>query len=281
MPKIAITQIECAVGDVEANVSKACDMISDAASQGADLVLLPEMFTTGFVLAEQPELAEPIPGPTTQRFSKAAADGGVWVVAGMAERDPETQDLHNAAAIIGPAGDLVNCYRKVYLYLGERDAMVPGKEACLVDLGFAEAGVTICYDYIFPHYVHGLVERGAQLLLHPTAWVMTDECEQWHYPADAYRAQCMTRALENSVFFASSNHCGVCDANGYLRGVGQSAVIAPWGEILAEIPDGEGVVVADVDFTRIEAWRQTAAPYLADRDREIRWPDEGNTDGHG
>jgi predicted amidohydrolase len=271
MTKIAITQIDCAVGDVDANVSKACDMIADAASQGADLVLLPEVFTTGFVLADQPELAESIPGPTTERFSRAAVDGGTFVVAGMAERDPGTGDLHNAAVVIAPDGGLVARYRKVYLYLGERDTAVPGCDACLVDLGFAKAGVTICYDYIFPHYVHGLVERGAELLLHSTAWVMTDDCEKWHYPAEAYRAQCMTRALENSVFFASSNHCGTCDANGHLRGVGQSAVIAPWGEILAEIPEGEGVAVAEVDFSKIEEWRKTAAPYLADWDRDIRW----------
>jgi len=270
--RIAITQIECAVGNVDANVAKACGMIADAASQGADLVLLPEVFTTGFVLPEQPELAEPIPGPTTDRLAKSAADGGIWVVAGMVERGPETEDLHNAAVVIGPNGDLVTRYRKVYLYLGERDTMVPGRDACLVDLGFAKAGVTICYDYIFPHYIHGLVERGAELLLHPTAWVMTDDCAEWHYPADAYRSQCVTRALENSVFLASSNHCGVCDANGYTRGVGQSAVIAPWGEVLAEIPDGEGVAVADVDFSMTEGWRRTAAPYLADWDREIRWP---------
>lgn len=271
MPRIAITQIACAVGDVDANVSKACDMIAEAATQGADLVLFPEVFTTGFVLGEHPELAEPIPGPTTERFSKAASDGGLFVVAGMAERDSTTGNLHNAAVVIGPAGDLVARYRKVYLYMGERDAMVPGTHACLADLGFTRAGVTICYDYIFPHYIHDLVARGAELILHPTAWVMTDDCARWHYPADAYRAQCVTRALENAVFFASSNHCADCDPNGYTRGVGQSAVIAPWGEVLAEIPQGEGVAVADVDFTKTEGWRKTAAPYREDWDREIRW----------
>jgi predicted amidohydrolase len=278
MPKIAITQIDCAVGNVDANVSKACDMITEAASQGADLVLLPEMFTTGFVMAEQPDLAETIPGPTTDRFSKAAADGNTFVVAGMAERDAETGDLHNSAVVIDRKGELLATYRKIYLYLGERDVMVPGSEACLIDLGFAKAGVTICYDYIFAHYVHGLVERGAEMLLHPTAWVTTDDCEAWHYNPMAYRAQCMTRALENSVFFASANQCGVCDANGYLRGLGQSAVIAPWGEILAEIPEGEGVAVAEVDFAKTEGWRKTAAPYLADWDREIRWEVKGATD---
>ncbi len=278
MPKLAITQIECAVGDVEANVSKACGMVAEAAGQGAELVLLPEMFTTGFALDEMGELAESIPGPTTERFGAAAAEHGVYVVAGMAERDVETGAMYNAAVVIGPGGELVSRYRKVYLYLGERDVLERGDEACLVDLGFARAGVAICYDYIFAHYIHGLVERGAELLLHPTAWVTTDDCERWNYSPQAYRAQCMTRALENSVYFASSNHCGVCDPNGYLRGIGQSAVIAPWGEILVEIPSGEGVAVAEVDFSLLPGWREMAAPYLADWDREIRWP-EGDVAG--
>ena len=273
MPKVAITQIDCAVGDVDTNVSKACEMVSEAAGQGADVVLLPEMFTTGFMGEEISRLAEPIPGPTAQRFGAVAAEHEVYVVAGMAEVDPETQRMYNAAVVFGPDGELIARYRKVYLYLGEREVLTPGRDACLVDLGFAVAGVSICYDYIFPHYIHGLVERGAELLLHSTAWVTTDECERWHYPPQAYRAQCVTRALENSVYFASSNHCGTCDPDGYLRGVGQSAVIAPWGEVLVEIPEGEGVAVAEVDFSLAPRWRKVAAPYLADWDREVRWPE--------
>ncbi len=275
MPKLAITQIECAVGNVDANVSRACEMVAEAAGQGADLILLPEVFTTGFALDEMDRLAEPIPGPTTERFGAAAAEHGIYVVAGMAEVDPQTGAMYNAAVVMGPDRALVSRYRKVYLYLGERDVLSRGDEACLVDLGFARAGVAICYDYIFAHYIHGLVERGAELLLHPTAWVTTDDCEEWHYSPQAYRAQCLTRALENSVYFASSNHCGICDPDGYLRGVGQSAVIAPWGEILAEIPSGEGVAVAEVDLSLAPRWRETAAPYLADWDREIRWPEGG------
>lgn len=273
MPKIAITQIACAVGDVEKNVARACDMVAEAAGQGADLVLFPEMFTTGFPLEDLPRLSEPIPGPTTQRLSGVAAQHGVFVVAGMAEKDARTGKLHNAAVVLSPGGDLLARYRKVYLYLGEREVLTRGDEACLVDLGFVTAGVAICYDYIFAHYVHGLVARGAELLLHPTAWVTTEDCERWRYSPTAYRAQGMTRALENSVYFASSNLWGPCDPAGYLRGIGQSAVIAPWGEVLAEIPSGEGVAVAEVDFSLAPKWREAAAPYLADWDREVRWPE--------
>ncbi len=277
MPKLAVTQIACVVGDVDANVSKVTELIGEAATQGAELVLLPEMFSTGFALDEIERLAEPIPGTTTDRLGAAAADNGLLVVAGMAELDPKTRKTYNAAVVLGTDGELIARYRKVYLYVGEREVLSHGQDACLVDLAFGRAGVLICYDYIFPHYVHGLVERGAELLLHPTAWVTTDDCERWNYSPLAYRAQCMTRALENSVFLASANHCGSCDPAGYLKGVGQSAIIAPWGEILAEVASGEGVAVAEVDFSLSPQWREMAAPYLADWNREVRWPGQVST----
>ena len=273
MPKIAVTQLECVVGDVDANVSKAEELIAEAALQGGDLVLLPEMFTTGFPGDALRELCEPIPGPTSERFSAAASAHGTHVVAGMAEVDPATDNLHNAAVVIGPDGRLIRRYRKVYLYMRERQPMTPGTEACLVDFPFGRAGVAICYDYIFAHYIHGLVERGAELLLHPTAWVTTDMCEQWNYSPQAYRAQCMTRALENSVYFASSNLIGPCDSEGHVRAIGQSSVIAPWGEILAEVPTREGVAIAEVDFALAPRWRKDAAPYIEDWHRAVEWPD--------
>ena len=274
MPRIAVTQMRCVVGDVDANVTRAEELIAEAASQDADLVLLPEMFTTGFLGDAFRDVAEPIPGPTTERFSAAAIAHDIHVVAGMGEVDPQTDALHNSAVVIGPDGSLMRRYRKVYLYLGERDSVTPGDEACLVDFPFGRAGVSICYDYIFAHYIHGLVERGAELLLHSTAWVTTDDCDDWNYSPQAYRAQCMTRALENSVYFASSNLIGVCDSGGYLRAVGQSSVIAPWGEILAELGDAEteGVATADVDFSRTLGWRKAGAPYREDWNRAVRWP---------
>ena len=94
MPKLAITQIECAVGNVDANVSRACGMVAEAAGQGADLVLLPEMFTTGFALDEMDRLAEPIPGPTTERFGAAAAEHGIYVGCGDGGgRSPDGGDV--------------------------------------------------------------------------------------------------------------------------------------------------------------------------------------------
>ncbi len=263
MARLAVAQIECSVGDVSANVRKGRDLIAEAGRQGADIVCLPEYFTTGLVHGGMCEIAEPVPGTASDALCDAAAGGGLWLVAGVAERSGT--EVYNTALVISPDGELVTRYRKCYLYMQEADVFTRGRQACVQDIGFVTAGITICYDYVFPEYMRDLVVRGARLLVHATAWVDTEECRRWHYPAaEAYRAQERVRALENGVYFMSANHCGVYDSDGYLQGVGHSAIIAPWGEVLAELSDEEGVVSAEADFGLIGSWAQTAAPYLDD-----------------
>lgn len=263
MPNIAVAQMRVNPGDIEQNLSRALDLVADAAAQDAELVLLPEMCLAG--LAEDgAKLAQTIPGPVTDRLAAAATEADAWVIAGMPEANPNGKPF-NAAVVISPQGEIAATYRKVFLYLQEAQGSARGDQACLLDLGFCRAGLMICYDYVFPEYVRRLVLAGARLIVHPTAWVDTEVCRRWHYPApEAYRAQCMVRALENGVFLASANVIGKYDAGGYLGGVGRSAIIAPWGEVLAEVADGEGVAVAEVDFSRIEPWAEEVAPYLRD-----------------
>ncbi|MEA3403782.1 MAG: carbon-nitrogen hydrolase family protein [Armatimonadota bacterium] len=263
MATIAVGQMQVRPGDADANLATMLELIEEGARQDADLVLLPEMALTG--LADDiAAVAQPIPGPAAERLGGAARRAGAWVAAGMPEHNPEGRPF-NAAVVLSPEGEVAAVYRKVFLYLQEAEGFAPGREACLLDLGLCRAGVMVCYDYIFPEYVRRLVLGGAQLILHPTAWVDTEVCRQWHYPAtEAYRAQCMVRALENGVFLASANVSGPYDAGGHLEGVGRSAIIAPWGEVLAEVEGGEGVAVAEVQFERAQGWAEEAAPYMRD-----------------
>jgi predicted amidohydrolase len=265
MPRLAVAQTVCRVGDVAGNLEQAAALVVQAGRERADLVCLPELFTTGFVFDRFQELAEPIPGPSTARLGVMARQAGLFLSAGLLEKDPGTGHLHNASVLLAPDGTLRARYRKVFLYLGERDLLVPGREPALCDVGFCTLALTVCYDFAHPEYISFLVQNGAQLLVHATAWVTTDLCEQWHYHPLSYRAMGMTRALENTIFFMSANMSGRCDAAGALRAIGQSAVIAPWGEILAELGSGSGLAVAEVDFNQAAPWREAAAPYLADR----------------
>ncbi len=270
MPRLAVAQTVCQVGDVAANLDAAAGLLAQAKRERADLVCFPELFTTGLVPERTAELAETIPGPATDTLGRLAKDCGAFVVAGLLEKDPDGARFYNASVLLSPDGGLLARYRKVYLYLGERDILTAGREPCACDVGFARIALTICYDYVFPQYIQHLVDQGADLLVHSTAWLATGACEAWRYNPQAYRAMGMARALENTVFFMSANHFGPFDAEGALRAIGQSAIIAPWGEILAEVPEGQGLAVADADFSRAPTWRSAAAPYIADR-RAVRW----------
>jgi len=264
MTKLAAIQICPEVGNVDANLEKASRLISDASRAGAEFVCLPELFSTGAVGDRIHELAEPIPGRTTGKLADIAQENRVYVVAGMAEKDVNTAKLHNASVLISPDGKLLKKYRKVFLYLGEKEKYTPGEEFCVCDVSFGRIALTICYDYVFPEYIRHLVLQGAQLLVHSTAWLTTDDCERWHYNRGAYRAMGMSRALENGVYFISANNCGNYDLDGHLRAIGQSAIISPWGEILDEVVEGEGIAIAEVDFEVPIEWRKNIAPYLAD-----------------
>ena len=239
-------------------------MIQTAANDGAEFVCLPEMFTTGSTSGQADKFAEAIPGPITQKLGEIAEAHSVYLVGGIPEKDAATGQLHNASVLISPQGELLRKYRKIFLYLNEGKGYAPGDLPCIHDLPGGRIALTICYDYVFPEYIRYLVVNGAQLLVHSTAWLTTDECEQWHYNRGAYRAMGMTRALENGVYFISANHWGDYDAEGNLRAIGQSSIISPWGEILDEVVEGEGVAIADVDFQKPEGWRANIAPYLSD-----------------
>lgn len=268
--RIAAIQICCEVGDVAANLNNAERLITSARADGAEFVCLPELFTTGIALGKMDELSEPIPGPTTQALGSIARANSVYLVAGMAEKDGKTGKLHNASVLISPEGKLLHNYRKIFLYLDENKGFVPGNQPCVCQLPFGKIGITICYDYVFSEYIRHLVFQGIDLLVHPTAWLTTDECERWNYNNGAYRAMGMTRALENGIYFISANHWGNYDFDGNLRAIGQSAIISPWGEILAEVAQGEGIAIADVDFDKPEGWRANVAPYLSDYNEAVR-----------
>jgi len=264
---LAVGQFQCVVGDKDANLSKIDRLTREAVRLDVQLICFPEMALTGFDPERLAEVAEAIPGPAVERLRDIARGNSLYLIAGLPEVNPATGQLYNCCVLLDLQGNLVAHYRKRCLYLGEKQAFEPGRENALPDFGPCRLGLTICYDYVFGQYIRQLVDAGAELICHPTAWLTTDVCERWHYSPMAYRAMGMTRALENTVFYLSANLWGNYDREGSLRAIGQSAIIAPWGEVLAEVREGEGVGVATVDFDAAAGWRQAVAPYLEDRSR--------------
>ena len=271
--RLAAAQITVRPGDKGYNLARMVQLAAEAGAQTVGLVCFPELCSTGFVRAGMAELAEPIPGPTSQAIAALSREHRLWTAAGVAEAHPDGEQPFNSVVVIDSGGEIRAVYRKCLLFPGEVGSFTRGSRPCLVDLPFTRAGIVICYEYAFPAYVSGLVDRGAELILHPAAWVMTPTKARLRYNPDGFRAVGVARAVENTVWHLSANQSGIYDDSGDMVAVGRSAIIAPWAEVLAEVVAGEGLAIADVDFDAADEWRTKAAPYVADRKGWDPWRD--------
>lgn len=235
--KIAYVQMHVRFGEVEANMRHAERLLQNA---DADLFVLPELFSSGYLFQSREELelpAESIPdGDATQRLAGIAAKKKCCIVAGLAERAGKA--FYNSAVLVGPEGHLAT-YRKIHLYDTEKKWFTPGdRPFFVVDIGAAKIGMMICFDWMFPESMRSLALLGADVVCHPSNLVMP-YCQQ----------AMITRCLENNVYAVTANRIGSDERAGEsLSFTGKSQITGPRGEILAAAPETtEGVQVVDID----------------------------------
>ncbi|WNM28971.1 carbon-nitrogen family hydrolase [Streptomyces sp. Li-HN-5-11] len=231
---------------------------------GADLVVLPELWTTGaFAYEEFGREAEPLEGPTYEAMAKAASDAGVWLHAGsIPERDPEGP-LYNTSLVFTPAGDLAAAYRKIHRFgfdKGEAVLMGAGGELVTARLPETTLGLATCYDLRFPELFRGLVDAGAETLVVPAGW---PERRRSHWTLLA-----QARAVENQAFVLA---CGTAGTHAGVPQAGHSIVVDPWGEVLAEAGADEEILTVDLDPGKAAATREQF-PALKDRVLGLRPP---------
>jgi len=268
--RLALAQFEIAGGATERNVDRALELVADAAADGADLVVLPEIFNVGyFAFDSYPRAAEPLDGPTLSRVADAAADHDVAVLAGSIVEDlaashaagfetPATDGYANAAVFFDSDGSWQAVYRKQHLFgygSAEQELLTPGESLPTVEFGGFTVGVTTCYDLRFPELYRELVDAGVTLALVPSAWPYP-RVEHWQLFPRA-------RAVENLMHVAAVNGVGEFEDATLL---GRSAVYDPWGTRLAAAGDEPRLVVTDVDPERV-AKRRSEFPVLEDRQR--------------
>ena len=223
-----------------------------ADGEGADLVVLPELCTTGYAFASPAELAAQaeavVDGPTVVAWAAEAARLGVCVVGGLAERAPE--GCYNAAVAVGPRG-VAAVYRKAHLFAAEKTLFLPGDTGPVVaDLPCGRVGLLVCFDLRFPEAPRALALQGAELLAVPTTW--TDLHKPQPYDA---RGWCMANVLAQVHAYANRVYVACADRVGAEAGVrylGASMVFDPSGEALAgpASPDGEEQLLAAYDPAR-------------------------------
>ncbi|MGF1239471.1 carbon-nitrogen family hydrolase [Streptomyces sp. NPDC004690] len=224
---------------------------------GADLVVLPELWTTGaFAFEEFEAAAEVLDGPTHEVMAKAASDAGVWLHAGsIPERAPEGA-VYNTSLVYSPSGDLVASYRKIHRFgfdKGEAVLMGAGREPVTVPLPDTTLGLATCYDLRFPELFRSLVDGGAEILVIPAGW---PERRRAHWTLLA-----RARAVEDQAFVLA---CGTAGAHAGVPQAGHSIVVDPWGEVLAEAGHDEEVLTVEFDPGRVATTREQF-PALKDR----------------
>jgi len=234
--RVALIQMDIALGQPEVNRAKAADLVRIAA-KGADLVILPEMWTTGYALSDLAgNLADQNSQPTGAILSDLARQCGVYLVGSMA--DERAGQVYNSATVYAPDGKQIAEYSKAHLVpmMDEHLYLAPGGTVGLTEIAGVKTGLAICYDLRFPELFRTLALGGAELLIIPAEWP-SQRLAHW-------RLLLQARAIENQCFVLACNRVGK-DLNNSFPG--HSMVIDPWGAILAEGGDGEEILRAEFD----------------------------------
>jgi N-carbamoylputrescine amidase len=255
--RIAVAQFEPHVGDLAGNREQAVRWTRAAAAEGADLVVLPELASSGYTFASEDEAQrcaeDPDDGPTVSALLAVARDTGIHVVCGLDERDGDCR--HNSAVLLGPSGRLAT-YRKLHLFYDEQAWFVPGASLPVVELPFGRVGMVICYDLWFPEAVRALALGGADIVAVPTNWVASFKRTVYDdrgYCQGDYVA--MASAAQNGVVMACADRIGVERGLTFL---GASIIVGADGWPVAgpSSADGEALLVADVALDSVPAARQ-------------------------
>ncbi len=252
--------------DRERNLAAADRLVREAAAAGADLVLLPEKWPVLGTPEQTAAGAEPLDdGPTMRWAREIARELSIDLIVGsLTERVEGAGKNANTSVHVGPDGEDRASYRKIHMFdvevdgktYRESDHEEPGTRAVLTrTAGGVEVGMSVCYDLRFPELYRALAVAGARILVVPAAFTLATTREHWEVLLRA-------RAIEDQVFVVAANQVGE-HAPG-LRTGGRSMIVDPWGLVLAQAPDKETFVIADLDLERLADVRRRI-PSLANR----------------
>ena len=275
MTRVALVQMRCG-SDPDANVDRACELLREARRQGARIACLPELFRSEYFCQTEDhkffDLAESIPGPTSNRLADVARETGMTILGSLFERRA-AGIYHNTSVVLDQSGEIIGKYRKMHipddpLYY-EKFYFTPG------DLGFqairtdhATVGTLVCWDQWYPEAARLTALRGAEILFYPTAigWHPSEKDEFGPAQADAWHTMQRAHAISNGVYVMAINRIGhEGPADGGIEFWGGSFAADPFGRVIARASkDQEEVLIVDCDPALIETTRQHW-PFLRDR----------------
>jgi deaminated glutathione amidase len=263
--------------DVARNLEVAERLVRSAATEGADLVVLPEKWSAlapGGVLQG---LAEPLDGPIVTACRRWASELGIHLLAGsVSERVPDRESISNTSVLIDREGTVEAVYRKLHMFDVEVGGVVysesahelAGEEIVTGSSDALEVGLTVCYDLRFPELYRILALRGANAITVPSAFTAATGRDHWEVLLRA-------RAIENQLFVIAANQVGT--ASPRFESWGHSMIVDPWGRVLDAIAEGEGHAIAELDLAGLDEIRDRLPSLASRRPDAYEWPREVTT----
>ena len=255
--KIACVQMDIAFGEPEVNFEKVEAYLQEAAANGAETIVLPEMWNTGYALTELEALADGN-GRTLEFLQDFAKQHSVNIVGGSVSTK-KRDGFYNTMYVVDKTGNRVSEYDKAHRFglMDEHIHLEEGAGLGTFELGGTVCGGVICYDIRFPEWIRAQALNGAKVIFVPAEWPEAR--------IDHWRILLQARAIENQCFIVAVNRIGSDPKNEFG---GSSMVIAPWGEIRLDMAKHEGVGYADIDLAEVEDVRKRI-PVFADRREKL------------
>lgn len=254
---ISLAQMDCRRGQPDINEAKAALFVEEAARRGSDLLVLPELWRSGYDLAGGARHAAPLGTGPFQWVAQQARAHGLWIACSLLES--EGGSIFNTATLYSPEGELAGAYRKIHLFrlMAEDRYLAAGDSLCVLDLPWGRTALSICYDLRFPEFYRRCCLDGATMVILPAQWPRRR--------MDAFRVLLRARAAENQCIVLGCNRVGRSDE---VRFAGHSAIVDPWGNGVVEAGETELLLTGVVDMGCVSRAREHI-PVFADRRPDV------------
>jgi omega-amidase len=250
---VSLAQMNIALGDVNKNYGNGEKLIIEAARRGSQLVVLPELWSSGYALDNAKELANALNSGIFNQLAALATQHKISIVGSVLEK--RGVDVANSAAFFAPNGRMMGVYRKIHLFrlMDEDKWLAPGSAPLSIDLPWGNTGIAICYDLRFPELFRHYAVEGAKMVIIPAEWPI-QRVEHW-------RSLLVARAIENQCYMIACNAVGETGSTFFG---GHSMIVDPWGKIIVEGGESPMLLTAQIEMDTVEEVRKKI-PVFEDR----------------